>query len=181
MNSLIKRALCALTLGLVLSGAAFLLKSCTVSYTLSGASISPLAETVSVAYFPNNAPMVAPMLSSTFTEELKDKFSRQTKLTFTEEQGDLSFEGEIINYYSAPSSIASTGDGDAGAVMNRLTIEVNVRFVNKIEPQYNFERRFRQYSDYESHIMLQEAEQTLIPEIVEMLIDDIFNAAVSNW
>lgn len=157
------------------------LRGCTVSYSLSGASISHLVETVSISYFPNNAPMVAPILSSTFTDNLRDKFSRQTKLKQVDEDGDMSFEGEIVDYYSAPSSISTTGDGDAGAVMNRLTISVRVRFINKVEPQYDFEKTFRQFADYESHVMLQEAEQTLIPQIVEMLVDDIFNEAVSNW
>ena len=44
------------------------LVSCTVKYSLSGASIPPDAKTFSVAYFPNNAPMVAPVLSATMTD-----------------------------------------------------------------------------------------------------------------
>ncbi|MEG1406060.1 MAG: hypothetical protein RSC34_05565, partial [Alistipes sp.] len=62
--------------------AAALLTACgyKVNYSLSGASIPVDAKTFSVAYFPNNAPMVAPTLSSTLTEALQDKFSRQTRL-----------------------------------------------------------------------------------------------------
>ena len=67
----------ALLLGSVLfSGCIFM----TGGYSLSGASIPEAAKTFSVAYFPNNAPMVSPTLSTTFVEALKDKFSRQTKL-----------------------------------------------------------------------------------------------------
>ena len=45
---------------------AALLTGCGVAikYSLSGASIPPDARTFSVAYFPNNATMVAPILSS---------------------------------------------------------------------------------------------------------------------
>ena len=39
-----------------------------IKYSLSGASIPPDAKTFSVAYFPNNATMVSPILSSTLTE-----------------------------------------------------------------------------------------------------------------
>ena len=69
-------------------------------YSFSGASIPEAAKTFSVAYFPNNAPMVSPTLSTTFVEALKDKFSRQTKLQLVDEGGDFAFEGEIIGYSS---------------------------------------------------------------------------------
>ena len=51
---------------------AALLTGCGVAikYSLSGASIPPDARTFSVAYFPNNATMVSPILSSTLTEAL---------------------------------------------------------------------------------------------------------------
>ena len=52
--------LCALSLG----GCIFFKGG----YSLSGASIPAGAKTFSVAYFPNNAPMVAPILSSTLTD-----------------------------------------------------------------------------------------------------------------
>ena len=61
-------------------------------YSLSGASIPEGAKTFSVAYFPNNAPMVSPSLSSTLVEALKDKFSRQTKLQLVEENGDFALK-----------------------------------------------------------------------------------------
>ncbi|MEE1103236.1 MAG: LptE family protein, partial [Alistipes sp.] len=69
-------------------------------YSLSGASIPEGAKTFSVAFFPNNAPMVSPSLSTTLVEALKDKFSRQTKLKLVEENGDFAFEGEIVGYSS---------------------------------------------------------------------------------
>ena len=51
-----------------------------VKYSLSGASIPPDARTFSVAYFPNNATMVSPILSSTMTDALVDIFTRRTRL-----------------------------------------------------------------------------------------------------
>ena len=100
--------------------AAILACSCgyKVTYNLSGGSIPPAAQTFSVAYFPNNAPMVAPTLSNALTEGLRDKFSRQTRLQQVEEGGDFAFEGEITNYTSNTSSVSS---GDY-ALQNRLTI-----------------------------------------------------------
>ena len=80
---------------------------CTVKYTLSGASIPPDAKTFSVAYFPNNAPMVAPILSATLTDELTQRFATRTRLVQVPEGGDFAFEGEIVGYTSVTSSVSS--------------------------------------------------------------------------
>ena len=89
-----------IAVALFVSCVAALMSGCTVKYSFSGASIPLDAKTVSVPYFPNNAPMVAPSLSATLTEQLQDKFARQTKLQLVDVGGDLAFEGEITNYTS---------------------------------------------------------------------------------
>ena len=81
--------------------------ACTVKYSLSGASIPPDAKTFSVAYFPNNAPMVAPILSATLTDALTQRFASRTSLVQVEEGGDFAFEGEIVGYSSTTSSVSS--------------------------------------------------------------------------
>lgn len=150
---------------------------CTVKYSLSGASIPPDAKTFSVAYFPNNAPMVAPILSATMTDELTQRFASRTSLTQVTDGGDFAFEGEIIGYTSTTSSVAS---GDY-ALQNRLTITVKVKFTNAIDDKMSFNRNFSAYADYDSTKLLTEVEGALIAEIVEQLVTDIFMAAASNW
>jgi len=93
------------------------------------------------------------------------------------QNGDLAFEGEITDYRTMPVAIQS----DQTAALNRLTITVNVRFTNKFEESNNFETKFTQYKDYPSEQDLNAVKQTLITEIVEMLVDDIFNKSVVNW
>ena len=154
-----------------------LLASCTVKYSLSGASIPPDAKTFSVAYFPNNAPMVAPVLSATLTDELTQRFASRTSLMQVEEGGDFAFEGEIVGYSSTTSSVSS---GDY-ALQNRLTISVKVKFTNAIDDKMSFNRNFSAYADYDSTKLLTEVEGELIPQIVEQLVTDIFQAAASNW
>ena len=153
------------------------LVSCTVKYSLSGASIPPDAKTFSVAYFPNNAPMVAPVLSATMTDELTQRFASRTSLMQVEEGGDFAFEGEIVGYSSTTSSVSS---GDY-ALQNRLTISVKVKFTNAIDDKMSFNRNFSAYADYDSTKLLTEGESELIPQIVEQLVTDIFQAAASNW
>lgn len=162
-----------------LLGVVALLAGCGVSikYSLSGASIPADAKTFSVAYFPNNATMVSPILSSTLTEALIDIFSRRTRLMQVDEGGDFAFEGEIVNYTSTTASVSS----DDNALLNRLTITVKVRFTNALDEKASFNRSFSAFEDYDSNILLTEVEGTLIPQIVDKLVTDIFMASASNW
>ncbi len=158
--------------------AAAITVGCTVKYSLSGASIPPDAKTFSVAYFPNNAAMVTPILSPTLTDALIDKFARSTRLTQVPEGGDFAFEGEIIGYTSTTASVSSNDY----AIQNRLTITVRVRFTNVIDEKASFNNRsFSAYADYDSTKLLTEVEGELITQIVDQLVNDIFQASASNW
>jgi hypothetical protein len=130
-----------------------------------------------VAYFPNNAPMVALILSATLTDELTQRFATRTSLVQVEEGGDFAFEGEIVGYSSTTSSVSS---GEY-ALQNRLTITIKVKFTNVIDDKLSFNKNFSAYADYDSTKLLTEVESELIPQIVEQLVTDVFQAAASNW
>ena len=153
------------------------LSGCTVKYSFTGASIPLDAKTVSVPYFPNNAPMVAPTLSSTLTSALQDKFASQTSLQVVDNGGDLAFVGEITNYTSTPAAVTAAET----AAMNRLTITVKVKFTNIYEPQNNYNKTFSAFAEYDATSLLQDIQDSLITEIVDQLVQEIFNAAVANW
>lgn len=176
MKSLYRRvakAIILLIIGLVVNSCGY-----KVTYNLSGGSIPPEAKTFSVAYFPNNAPMVAPTLSNVLTEALRDKFSRQTNLQQVEEAGDFAFEGEITNYSSNTSSVSS---GDY-ALQNRLTITVKVSFQNAVDQTTSFSNKsFSSYADYDASQLLVDVQDQLIEEIVNDLVNDIYMAAAGNW
>lgn len=165
----------ALTLSVLMVGCGF-----TVGYSLSGASIPPDAKTFSVAYFPNNATMVAPILSSELTDALKQIYLQRTNLTAVDDGGDFAFEGEITNYTSTTSSVASSTENDYGA-LNRLTITVRVRFTNRIDEAGSFSKSFSAFEDYDSTKLLTEVESELITTIVDQIVTDIFQASASNW
>jgi hypothetical protein len=65
--------------------------------------------------------------------------------------------------------------------MNRFTIAVRVKFTNVADPEKSFEQTFSRYEDYSSLSNLSEVEADLSENIVEMLVEDIFNAAFVNW
>ena len=152
------------------------IQGCGVSYTMSGATFTT-EETVSVLYFPNRAEIVNPELSSEFTESLKDRFISQTKLEMISEGGDLNFAGEISQYYIKPAAIR----GNETASLTRLTVGIKVVFTNEKDPDKNFESTFSHYEDFDASQSLDEVEGELVPQILEKIIEDIFNRAVVNW
>ena len=95
----------------------------------------------------------------------------------TEDEGDLSFSGHISKYQIKPMAIQS----NETAGQNRLTIAVNVTFKSAINIKANFEQNFSRYRDYNSSENISEIEETLINEISNELVEDIFNKAVVNW
>ncbi len=151
--------------------------SCKVTYSFSGASISAEIKTISIQYFQNRANLVQPGLGQYITDELQDKCRAQANLEFVNDIGDVNFEGEITDYQTRPLTVT----GDAQAAMNRFTITVRVKFTNTVEPDYSFEQSFSRYADYDSTLELSSVEQELSEDIVEELIEDIFNKAFVNW
>jgi hypothetical protein len=160
-------------LGLIM----ILFYGCKVSYSFSGASISPLAKTFSIQYFQNRAPLVQPQLSQALTDALIDKCKAQTSLKYVTSIGDVNFEGEISDYTTRPLTVAA----DAQAASNRFTITVKVKFTNAIDPTLSFEQQFSRYEDYNSNLDLSAVEKELSDKIIEALVEDIFNQAFVNW
>ncbi len=156
---------------------AVVLASCKLSVSLTGGTVDVRAKTVAITNFPNNASLVNPMLSQSFTTALKDKIQGQTPLTIVSRNGDYSLEGEITGYTVSPVAI----QGNETAAMNRLTITVRVRFVNSFDETQNFDQSFSRYADYSSNQNLSSVESNLINSINDALTDDIFNKAFVNW
>jgi hypothetical protein len=154
-----------------------LFSGCKVSYSFSGAAIPPEANTVSVLYFQNNASLAPPTLSQKFTEALRDRLSTQTRLALVSRGGDLSYEGSIIGYATAPIAIQSTDQ----AALNRLTITVSVKYTCAFDEKKNFEQTFSRFFDYPSTQSLASVEEQLMQEINDQLVQDIFNKSLNDW
>lgn len=150
---------------------------CRMRYSLSGATIPPEAQTVSVQYFESAATLAPPTLSQSFTEALRDRLSSQTRLAVIPKGGDLNFEGAITGYSTTPVAIQSTDQ----AAQNRLTITVSVRYNCSFDEKKNFEQSFTRFADYSSSQSLSQVESELIAQVNEQLTLDIFNRALNDW
>lgn len=145
-------------------------------YSFSGASTEGL-KTLSIQYFQNRASLVQPGLSQNLTDAIIDKCKAQTSLNIVNGLGDANFEGEISDYNTRPLTVSA----DATAAMNRFTITVKVKFTNSVDPEKSFEQTFSRYEDYNSSLDLSQVEAELSENILELIVEDIFNRAFVNW
>ena len=159
----------------------FIIKSCG-NYSFTGASIPEGTESFQVNFFENEAgnsmgSIFEPGLDRDFTIALQDILQNQTNLQLVSSDGDLIYEGEITEYRVSPMTATS----NLQASQNRLTVGVNVRFINLKKEDDNFERRFTFYYDYPAEVQLLNVKSEAHDIIFERITQDIFNASLAKW
>jgi hypothetical protein len=153
-----------------------LLSACGI-YTFSGVKIPDDVKSISIAYFPNQAPQTAPTLSQVFTEKLRDKFQNETRLFLKPEEGDYQVSGSIVDYRIEPVGVS----GDTEATENRLTITSKVEFKCPKHPDLDFNKNFSNFVNFDASRSLETVETQLINEVTDMMVQDIFNAIALMW
>ncbi|MCI5681695.1 MAG: LptE family protein [Paludibacteraceae bacterium] len=156
----------------------WLLPSCAISYKFNGANIDySKTHSVSIADFPNNAAMVNPALSNDLSEGIRDLFQRQTRLQVLRKGGDLEIEGEIIGYDLTAMAISA----DSYSAETKLTIRIQVRFTNNINPEESFEKTYSAYQTFDSSRMLSDVQDELCATMITELSESIYNDTVAKW
>ncbi len=154
-----------------------LLQSCGI-YSFTGTNIAPDVKTVTVNYFEYLAPKVNPSLSNQLTEAMQEKFIKLTKLELVDIDGDLEIIGSVTGYDVKAASVTANEQ----VAQNRLTVTVKVDFVNRKYPEESQENKsFSAYQDFDATQSIDAVEATLCEDIVEQLVEDIFNGTVANW
>ncbi len=157
----------------------FTFSSCAFSgYKFNGASIDyNVTKTIQINDFPNRASYVWGPMASMFNNSLKDEFASHTKLTQVRRGGDLVIDGEITQYSQRNKSVSSEGY----SAQTELAMTVNVRFTNTKNQAESFEQQFTANSSYETTQSLNSVQEELVTEMIDDLVDQIFNATVANW
>jgi hypothetical protein len=148
---------------------------CKVS--LSGIAIPEAANSVSVELFDNGAALTNPAFPQQFTEALRDKFLRETRLRVMPQGGDLGFTGRITGYSIVPVAVG----GNETAALTRLTVSISVEYNNTLQPEKNFTKTFSRFADFDSTQPLSAVESGLLDDISRQLVQDIFNQAFLDW
>ena len=157
---------------------ALLLASCTISYKFNGASINyDIIKTIRLENFPNRALYQWGPMESMFNNALSDIYANQTKLQQVSRGGDLVLSGEIASYDQVNKSISS----DGFASMMQLKMTVKVKFENVKNPEEDFERQFSASREFDASQQLNDVQEELVTQIIDEIVEQIFNATVANW
>ncbi len=153
--------------------------ACTVSYKFNGSSINyEKVKTISFENFPNrSAAFVWGPMESMFNTKLQDKYMQQTRLRQIKQNGDLELAGEITNYEAYNKGVGS----DGYSTMAELKMTVNVRFVNNTNHAEDFEQQFSASRPYNSSQQMSAVQEELVNQMIDEIVEQIFNATVANW
>jgi hypothetical protein len=151
-------------------------------YSFTGASIPAGTKTFQVNFFENlagNRPgsIVEPGLDQEFTIALQDLLLNQTNLSIVNKGGDLLYEGEIVEFSVTPMSATS----QIKAAQNRLTMEINLRYINKKNEDDDFEKIFSHFYDFSANQQVYDVRDIALDEIFERITQNIFNETLAKW
>lgn len=152
-----------------------ILASCGV-YSFTGATIE--GKSIYIHVLENKSRNIVPSLSANLSEKIKNRILSQTGLApINNDAADYDLSGTITNYEVSVSGLQN----NQTVSLNRLTISVEIIFINKKNEKANFTQSFNRFADFSATQTLQSVEQKLIEDIGNQLADDIFNKAFVNW
>ena len=157
-----------------------LMTACSVSYKFNGSSIDyTKVKTIAFETFPNrSAGFVWGPMESMFNTAHQDIYLQQTRLQQVKRDGDLQISGEITNYDAYNKGVGA----DGYSTMAELRMTVRVNFVNRVNPQENFEsKQFSSSREYDASQQLASVQDELVNQMIKDIVDQIFNATVANW
>jgi hypothetical protein len=171
MSQRLKHISIVITLGILLCG-------CVISYKFNGASIDySKTKSISIADFPNVAPLVYAPLSTNLSDGIRDLFQRQTRLEVLRRGGNLELEGEITGYQLTPMAVSA----DSYAAETKLTITVRVRFTNNVNHEESFEKPYTAYQTFDASQMLNDVQDELCNTMITEIAELIYNDTVAKW
>lgn len=149
-------------------------------YSFKGFSINPELQHFDVEDFQNAAFNAPPTIAQTFTESLKLKVSRESRLEYNPDDPDISFSGTVTAFDVTSVSPERQGNVSVSA-LNRLEIRVSIQYTNERDSEEDWSQSFSHFEDFASNMNLLDVQDELIDLIFDQIIEDIFNKAFTNW
>ena len=150
--------------------------SCKV-YSFTGANIPTDIHNFSVELFQNRANNGPASLAQVITDKVKAKFQTEANLKQVANDGDLQLKGVITGYtITSDAPVSGTTSG-----LTKLTITVQVDFVNTKNDKDKWSETFSRFSQFSSSTNLNSVEDQLVNDIGNQLMDDIFQKALVKW
>lgn len=155
----------------------WLVVACSISYSFTGTNINyDVTKTIQIDKIANRAPYGWAPMEAMMNNKLQDKYANGTRLQIVRRNGDLQVAGEIISYDQFNKAVSA--DGYSSQV--QLKIGVNIRFKNTKTGQ-QWEKQFSATTQYDATQSLATVQETLVGQMLDDIIDQIFNATVADW
>lgn len=153
-----------------------LLWACSITYSSQGGRLNyELVKTITIHEFPNRTPNY-PLLSQVLDQALRRRYIEQTRLTPVNNNGDIEIEGEVTGY-----NIQGMAVKDNYESLTRLTITVRVKYTNHKEANTDVDQTFSAFQEFSATQSINDVQDNLVTQIVDELVDKIYNETVANW
>jgi hypothetical protein len=157
-----------------------LLLPCCAYYSFTGATIPAHLNTIAIPLVEDNSISTVTSLDEQLTQLLVGRFVNQTRLSLepSEDAADAVLLVTISRYQNQPTSVT----GDERATRNRVTISVTARYMDQVEDREILSSSFSGFDEYDPFGELGlEGENVAAARALEIIADDIFTRATSNW
>lgn len=154
----------------------FLLSGC---YSFKGIDIPDNINTFIIIPFENRAANVVPTLAVSFTEALKDKIRRESRLNYTnvEADADIIINGAIVDYTITPVAPKP----NETTALNQVRLAIGIDFENTKDEKKSWKQNFSYITNFPSNVNLLSIQDELLEDINVQLTEDIFNKAFTDW
>lgn len=146
-------------------------------YSFRGVSLDPSIQSYYITPFVNNAENALPSLAQTLEDALREKIRTESRLVYNDSEPDIEFRGTLVDYRISAEA-PRTGEVTA---INRLTITLAIEYFNNQTDKQVWKRNFSFFYDFPSDRDFSSIESDALRTISTQLMEDIFNAAFSDW
>ncbi|MFO8232776.1 MAG: LptE family protein [Longimonas sp.] len=149
------------------------------AYSFSGATIPSEIETISIPLVDDRSTNPFPALGNDLTDLLVDRFVDQTRLSLTTDDANADARLNVVvqRYSNEPTTVGA----DERATANRVTIEVQVEYLDQVNDEEFMSRSFTGSSDYSPDDDDVQGSEEAAQRALTDLADDIFSQATSDW
>ena len=149
------------------------------AYSFSGATIPSDIETIAIPLVDDRSTSPFSALGNDLTDLLIDRFVNQTRLSLTTDDANADARLNVIiqGYSNEPTTVGA----NERATANRVTINVQVEYLDQVNDEVFLSRSFSGSSDYSPANDDIQGSEEATQRALSDLADDIFSQATSNW
>ena len=146
-------------------------------FGFKGISIQPDVKSYYVHDFINKHPDNAQNIDQLFAEALRMKVRDESRLTNDEVEPDVEFMGSVDETRITP---VAAQEGNTTS-LNRMEIFVEIEYLNNKHEKDSWKKKYSAYRDFDRNQDFNSVRDGLTDEIIENIMERVFNDAFTNW